>query len=122
MKYKLIWCCALRPEALFLFLGALDQPESDDSPATRDNDSPPNYCLVQTQKGNLDSLSWHEVRISKITSPENLIVEVDSVGINFKDTLLVMGILDRSAFASGWTKDTIGIECAGMSTDKQAVP
>ena len=36
------------------------------------------------------------------------------MSLNFKDVMLLLGILDASAFEGGWTMDAIGLECAGI--------
>ena len=36
------------------------------------------------------------------------------MSLNFKDVMLLLGILDASAFEGGWSMDAIGLECAGI--------
>lgn len=84
-----------------------------------DKGQPSNYCLRQAQKGNLDSLAWHEDDMPELGNEKNLVVEVNYVGINFKDTLLLLGVLDQDAFADGGSKAVIGLECAGNGMSRK---
>ena len=41
---------------------------------------------------------------------------MEAISLNFKDTMLLLGVLDASAFKGGWTVDAIGLECSGIVT------
>ena len=36
------------------------------------------------------------------------------MSLNFRDVMLLLGILDASAFEGGWAMDAIGVECTGI--------
>ena len=37
--------------------------------------------------------------------------------MNFKDTLLLLGVLDATAFEGGWSMDVIGVEFSGVVSE-----
>lgn len=45
------------------------------------------------------------------------LVQVEAVSLNFKDTLLLLGVLDASAFEGGWSMDAIGVEFSGIVSE-----
>ena len=39
---------------------------------------------------------------------------MEAVSLNFKDVMLLQGLLDASAFDGGWSMDAIGLDCTDI--------
>lgn len=64
------------------------------------------------QPGKLDSFEW--VRTSRQpVSPGQVEIEVAAIGLNFRDVLVGLGILDDDLLGAGLTAASLGFECSG---------
>ncbi|KAI1297499.1 hypothetical protein F5Y03DRAFT_398536 [Xylaria venustula] len=62
------------------------------------------------QRGSLKSLRWAERPLRDDLAGEDVYVDIRAVGMNFKDTLIAMGIVNGPEEAG----DGFGIECSGV--------
>ncbi|TPX08256.1 uncharacterized protein E0L32_001848 [Thyridium curvatum] len=67
----------------------------------------PQLGLVVGQHGRLDTLSWTTRKRRKLVGDE-VALEVKAVGMNFKDVLIAMGIVDSNSL------DSLGLEASGV--------
>ena len=72
---------------------------------------------------NVDDIEKHSIDDLDFLTDENVmlredevLVEVKTAGLNFKDVMMAMGMLDRLAKADG--KKGLGLECSGIITGK----
>lgn len=67
------------------------------------------------QPGRLDSFVWH---LDKRSAPgdDEIEIEVAAVGLNFRDILVGLGILDDDLLGAGLTAASLGFECTGIVT------
>lgn len=67
------------------------------------------------QPGRLDSFDW--VQADRIApGAEDIEIEVAAVGLNFRDILVGLGILDDDLLGAGLTAAALGFECSGVVT------
>ncbi|OYU48980.1 MAG: hypothetical protein CFE31_06240 [Rhizobiales bacterium PAR1] len=67
------------------------------------------------QAGRLDSFSW--IKAERTEPGEGEIeIEVAAVGLNFRDILVGLGILDDDLLGAGLTAAALGFECSGIVT------
>ncbi|VUC20324.1 unnamed protein product [Clonostachys rosea] len=64
------------------------------------------------KRGSLESLHWTENRLPLPSelAPDEVIISIRAVGLNFKDTLTAMGLIPSIAHAG----DGFGVECSGV--------
>ncbi|KAF0227769.1 MAG: Beta-ketoacyl [Beijerinckiaceae bacterium] len=67
------------------------------------------------QAGRLDSFAW---LTAERTAPKDgeIEIEVAAVGLNFRDILVGLGILDDDLLGAGLTAAALGFECSGIVT------
>jgi phthiocerol/phenolphthiocerol synthesis type-I polyketide synthase C len=63
--------------------------------------------------GRLDSFQWLVAPRSAVAAGE-IEVEVQATGLNFRDILVGLGILDEDLLGAGLTAGALGFECAGI--------
>jgi phthiocerol/phenolphthiocerol synthesis type-I polyketide synthase C len=63
--------------------------------------------------GRLETLSWSR-QPRRSPARHEIEVEVHAVGVNFRDVLLGLGILDDELLGAGLTGAALGFECAGI--------
>lgn len=88
--------------------------------ALRDDDAtllepaapPPNYALECVRKGSFDGLVFREAA-SPDLPPGGVEIEVESVGLNFKDVMKATGLLPQSAMENNFWGGALGMECSG---------
>ena len=67
------------------------------------------------QAGRLDSFAW--LKTERATPKQDEIeIEVAAVGLNFRDILVGLGILDDDLLGAGLTAAALGFECSGIVT------
>ncbi|MCJ1449246.1 MAG: hypothetical protein MMC23_009766 [Stictis urceolatum] len=84
--------------------------ENGETQLTRDNSFHDSEMLVRLQAeklGNLQSLVWSEAHTGAVSVQEGWVeIEIMAAGVNFKDVVVIMGILPGD-------EHTLGCECAG---------
>lgn len=78
-------------------------------------DSDERTVLRFEQPGRLDSFVWVEAARS-VPKPEEVEIEVAAVGLNFRDILVGLGIIDDDLLGAGLTAAALGFECSGIIT------
>jgi acyl transferase domain-containing protein/surfactin synthase thioesterase subunit/NADPH:quinone reductase-like Zn-dependent oxidoreductase/NAD(P)-dependent dehydrogenase (short-subunit alcohol dehydrogenase family) len=69
--------------------------------------------LRVTRPGDLSSLAWVEMPSLEL-GPDEVEIEVHAAGLNFKDVLKAAGLFPvRLMEGNLWSRDTLGMECAG---------
>jgi len=77
------------------------------------SESVDNYGLSVLTPGKIDSLAFvQQARCAP--GPNEVEVEVRAAGLNFKDLMKVLGLLDADYIANTHFGDTLGMECAGV--------
>jgi NADPH:quinone reductase-like Zn-dependent oxidoreductase/acyl carrier protein len=85
-------------------------------PADRPSDNGNTVRLSFDTPGQLRHLHW-------VTSPrsapksDQVVIQVEATGLNFRDVMYAMGMLSDEAVESGFAGPTLGLECAGIVTD-----
>ncbi len=69
-------------------------------------------CLTVDPGGGLDSLAWRRAPMPE-PGPNEVLVEVEATGLNYRDVMWSMGLLPEEALERGLTGPTLGMECAG---------
>ncbi|MBX5242847.1 type I polyketide synthase [Rhizobium sp. NLR22b] len=72
-----------------------------------------NFSLSVSDRGGTDSLRFVE-RERKRLSPDEVEIEVRASGLNFKDLMKVLGLLDSEYIAGTYFGNTLGMECSGV--------
>ncbi|MCA0406512.1 MAG: SDR family NAD(P)-dependent oxidoreductase [Proteobacteria bacterium] len=67
------------------------------------------------QPGRLDSFDWVEA-LRAAPGFEEIEIEVAAVGLNYRDLLVGLGILDDDLLGAGLTAAALGFECSGVVT------
>ncbi len=67
------------------------------------------------QAGRLDSFSWQR-EPRQAPGEGEIEIEVAAVGLNFRDILVGLGILDDDLLGAGLTAAALGFECSGIVT------
>ncbi|OGM50547.1 hypothetical protein ABOM_000924 [Aspergillus bombycis] len=66
--------------------------------------------LVQTKAGLVDTLCWQDMPVSHGLDPDDVLVQVKAVGMNFKDVLISTGVItEKSSIGRG-----LGYEGSGL--------
>lgn len=65
------------------------------------------------QPGRLDSFAW-EIDQRREPGDQEIEIEVAAVGLNFRDILVGLGILDDDLLGAGLTAASLGFECTGI--------
>ncbi len=86
-------------------------PTDPGTGAARDESAP--YRLDFVRQGSLDNLEWQPLELAPIESDE-IEVEVRAAGLNFRDVMWAMGLLQDEAVEDGFAGPTLGMECAGV--------
>ena len=73
-----------------------------------------NYKIEQAHSGVLDTFIRTEGDCSELQDDE-VYFKVFSVGLNYKDVLVSLGVLKEDAFIGGKTSINFGLEASGMS-------
>lgn len=68
--------------------------------------------LVFKGQGSLENLRWRKVVLAK-PGPGQLVIQVRATGLNFRDLMWVMGLLQDEALENGFAGPSLGMECAG---------
>lgn len=97
----------LAPELLSRRIGHTDLG----SGSARDESAP--YRLDFVRQGSLDHLEWQPLELAPI-EPDEIEVEVRATGLNFRDVMWAMGLLQDEAVEDGFAGPTLGMECAGV--------
>jgi len=63
-------------------------------------------------QGSLDNLCWRKAVLAK-PSPGQVVIQVRATGLNFRDLMWVMGLLQDEALENGFAGPSLGMECAG---------
>ncbi|MEM1315020.1 MAG: type I polyketide synthase, partial [Pseudomonadota bacterium] len=71
--------------------------------------------LALAQQGSIDSLEW---RVEPRRAPEaqEVEIEVEAAGLNFRDIMWAQGLLPEEALEDGFAGPTLGMECSGVVT------
>jgi acyl transferase domain-containing protein/NADPH:quinone reductase-like Zn-dependent oxidoreductase/NAD(P)-dependent dehydrogenase (short-subunit alcohol dehydrogenase family)/acyl carrier protein len=77
--------------------------------------APPGYALSVAAQGSLQNLAWHRAA-PRPPEAHEVQIAVRASGLNFKDVLLVMGMLPPELLKAGPVGPAIGLECAGVVT------
>jgi len=67
------------------------------------------------QPGRLDSFVW-QTDARRVPGANEIEIEVAAVGLNFRDILVGLGILDDDLLGAGLTAASLGFECTGVVT------
>lgn len=86
-------------------------PTDPGTGAARDESAP--YRLDFVRQGSLDNLEWQPLELAPIEADE-IEVEVRAAGLNFRDVMWAMGLLQEEAVEDGFAGPTLGMECAGV--------
>ncbi|MEQ9440316.1 MAG: SDR family NAD(P)-dependent oxidoreductase [Cyclobacteriaceae bacterium] len=73
------------------------------------------YQTVVKEYGTLDGIEFREIGRSELAENE-VEIEVRAAGLNFKDIMNVMGLLNDEAVQGGIAGKNLGLECAGVIT------
>jgi acyl transferase domain-containing protein/NADPH:quinone reductase-like Zn-dependent oxidoreductase/acyl carrier protein/short-subunit dehydrogenase len=68
-----------------------------------------------SQPGQLRNLQWQFVARKELEHDE-VEIEVEATGLNFRDVMYALGLLSDEAIENGFAGTTIGLECAGKIT------
>lgn len=68
--------------------------------------------LKFTQPGQLRNLQWQLVR-GTVPSDDEVEIEVEATGLNFRDVMYAQGLLSDEAIENGFAGPTLGLECSG---------
>ncbi len=68
-----------------------------------------------SQPGQLRNLQWQAVP-SRLLADDEVELEVEATGLNFRDVMYSLGLLSDEAIENGFAGATIGLECAGKIT------
>lgn len=71
------------------------------------------FSLSVSDRGGTDSLRFVE-RERRRLSPDEVEIEVRASGLNFKDLMKVLGLLDSEYIAGTYFGNTLGMECSGV--------
>jgi hypothetical protein len=71
--------------------------------------------LKFSQPGQLRNLQWQLVK-SPALSADEVEIEVEATGLNFRDVMYAQGLLSDEAIENGFAGPTIGLECSGKIT------
>ena len=74
--------------------------------------APPNYALECVRKGSFDGLLFREAPTPELPA-WGVEIEVESVGLNFKDVMKATGLLPQSAMENNFWGSALGMECSG---------
>jgi acyl transferase domain-containing protein/NADPH:quinone reductase-like Zn-dependent oxidoreductase/NADP-dependent 3-hydroxy acid dehydrogenase YdfG/acyl carrier protein len=70
------------------------------------------FRIEAARPGILESISARRVRRA-LPGPDQVEIEVETVGLNFKDLMIAMGLLPKEALPNGAAGGVLGLECAG---------
>ena len=68
-----------------------------------------------SQPGQLRNLQWQFVS-GRILADDEVELEVQATGLNFRDVMYALGLLSDEAIENGFAGATLGLECAGKIT------
>ncbi|MDR3639965.1 MAG: type I polyketide synthase [Humidesulfovibrio sp.] len=63
-------------------------------------------------QGSLENLRWRTALLPE-PDPDQVIIRVHATGLNFRDLMWVMGLLQDEALENGFAGPSLGMECAG---------
>lgn len=63
-------------------------------------------------QGSLENLRWRTALLPE-PGPDQVIIQVRATGLNFRDLMWVMGLLQDEALENGFAGPSLGMECAG---------
>jgi acyl transferase domain-containing protein/acyl carrier protein len=86
---------------------------ADDTPGEQTATPATGYALVIGTPGVIDSLEYRETG-RRAPAAGEVEIEVHASGLNFKDVMKVMGLLDAQYLSRTFFQDTLGMECAGV--------
>lgn len=91
---------------------AITSPDVGSS-ATLDGAAPPIVKLRLGQPGLLHDLRWERSTPAPISTTQ-VRVRVLATGLNFRDVMFAMGLLDEESIANGFAGPTLGLEFSGI--------
>jgi phthiocerol/phenolphthiocerol synthesis type-I polyketide synthase C len=69
--------------------------------------------LASAPHGGIDTLGWRPAA-ARPPGPGEVALDVEAVGLNFRDIMWAMGLVPEEALIDGFTGPTFGLECAGV--------
>ncbi|MFN8755149.1 MAG: polyketide synthase dehydratase domain-containing protein, partial [Burkholderiales bacterium] len=88
-------------------------PSQGEALGQTESDAPRNLTLRLGQPGLLNELRWEEASLQPVTSTQ-VRVRVQATGLNFRDVMFGMGLLDEDSIANGFAGPTLGLEFSGV--------
>lgn len=89
--------------------------ESPSGDGVKPSDHGHTVQLNFSQPGQLRNLQWQAVP-ARLLSEDEVEIEVEATGLNFRDVMYALGLLSDEAIENGFAGATIGLECAGKIT------
>jgi NADPH:quinone reductase-like Zn-dependent oxidoreductase/NAD(P)-dependent dehydrogenase (short-subunit alcohol dehydrogenase family)/acyl carrier protein len=94
--------------------------QPDELPGNAPLDAPTQVKLGFDLPGQLRNLRW-EARAPLVPADDELDVEVQATGLNFRDVMYALGLLSDEAIENGFSGPTLGFEFAGVVRGKGAL-
>ena len=77
--------------------------------------APTPSMLAMTHRGRIDGVAW-QAFAPREPGPGEISIEIEAVGLNFRDVMWILGLLPDEALLDGFAGPTLGLECAGRVT------
>ncbi|PTR21324.1 type I polyketide synthase [Pseudomonas sp. GV085] len=94
--------------------------QPDELPGSARLDAPTQVKLGFDLPGQLRNLRW-EARAALVPADDELDIEVQATGLNFRDVMYALGLLSDEAIENGFSGPTLGFEFAGVVRGKGAM-
>ncbi|MNQ21791.1 Phthiocerol synthesis polyketide synthase type I PpsC [compost metagenome] len=94
--------------------------QPDELPGSALLDAPTQVKLGFDLPGQLRNLRW-EARAPLVPADDELDIEVQATGLNFRDVMYALGLLSDEAIENGFSGPTLGFEFAGVVRGKGAM-